>query len=98
MHSLLQDRTMISATKQPKRDPKDRRISLDAVIETWRVARNLRRGYSGYWVQGGEKRRNRSGGNFFAVADQKNFSSLAAAQAALARIQNGEDHQKVFGR
>jgi hypothetical protein len=82
--------------RKPKRDPEDRRVSLDAVIETWRVAQNKRQAFSGYWLQGGEKRLNRSGGSFFAVAVQKNFASIDAAQAALARIKSGEDHLEVL--
>ena len=80
-----------------KRDPNDKRVSLDAVVEIWRVAQNQRKEFSGYWLQGGEERLNRSGGNFFAVAVQKNFESRAAANAALARIQSGEDHLQVLG-
>jgi len=82
--------------RQPKRDPNDRRISLDAAIQTWRVAQNQRGGFQGYWLQGGENRLNRSGGNFFAVAQQKNFSTIAAARAALVRIENGDDYWAVL--
>ena len=89
---MTQDQT----PRRPKRAPKDRRVSLDAVVETWRVARNVRQGFSGYWLRGGEQRLNRSGGKFFAVAVQKNFASVTDARAALTRIQDGEDYRQVM--
>jgi hypothetical protein len=74
----------IVAPAAPKTEaPVDRRITVGARIDTWRVVPSQRKEHPGYWLQGGhfEAQGDRQ---MFRVAEQALFSDLAAAKAALA--------------
>jgi len=57
----------------------NKRITEGARIDHWRTARSLRKGYKGFFAQGGHYvKTNR--GNEFIVGEEKFFDSLTAAQ------------------